>query len=1040
MDQNHIYQLFVATYNPDPGVHKQAELSIRGLEAQNGFLPIVLEIVSAEVLELGARQAAAIYFKNRVYRAWDRSKNTVAPINEEDRLLVKQRLLQALVTVPSAVKVQLAPSLKTILEMDFPDQWPHFMEQVQSFLSSSDTRQVYVGLLALRAVIRVYQWKDAERREPLHQIIQNIFPVVQQVCAGLVNADSFEAAEMIKTGFKIYHNSIIVELPKCLQDNDSLVSWGTLFIQMVEKPIPFNVLSADPTEREAYPWGKTKKWAYHCLNLLFGKFGNPAMLPAGTPRNSAFAKQFSSHFAPNIIQTYLMQIDGWIKKEHWLPLKCLTLSAAFLDDAIKHKATWQIIKPHTDVLVSQFIFPQLCISPEDELLWQNDPVDYIHKKIDPLEDFLSPQINVTNLLIDLASCRRKHTFMGILNFINNTLVTYLQTPDETKNGREKDGAMAIIGYLADLILSKKSPVANMMEPFFVAHVFPEFTSRFPYLRARACDITRRFSGLEFENEENINILYTFVLGCLRDNELPVKVQAALALQPMIFQPSLRESMEEQLPFIMEQLLNLSNEIDVDIISSVMENFVENFAQQLTPFAVQLCSQLRDMFLRVMDEIATNTSKQRADTTPEEEELDPTFGNDADVLSEKMKSAMGVLKTIGTLILSLESSPDVLQQLETALLPVITYTLQNNVMDLYDEIFEIIDSCTFSAKRVTPTMWSVFELIYKAFSDSAIDYMDAVLPPLDNYIFYGNEVFIANENYQRMMYDIIDSVMKSDQLTESDRTSACKLISSVLLNCRGHVDSVVLPFLNLAFQYIFTGSMRSIQFKVHCMEVVINCLYYNPVLTLRILEDNQWTQGFFTLWFQSLDKFSRVHDKKLIIVSLCSVLSLPVDQVPATVQAGWSQILATIIQVFDTLPKAIENREAMEKQYGDEDYTSVSDASWNEGGSTGDDDTVDNDDEDIQDEDQEYLEFLAQQAANMGGFDEDDEELEEELLFETPLDVIDPYVHFEQVFKDLQQHHPNAYTLLTKDVDADQQNTLMTICATAEQARSNLTEL
>jgi hypothetical protein len=30
-----------------------------------------------------------------------------------------------------------------------------------------------------------------------------------------------------------------------------------------------------------------------------------------------------------------------------------------------------------------------------------------------------------------------------------------------------------------------------------------------------------------------------------------------------------------------------------------------------------------------------------------------------------------------------------------------------------------------------------------------------------------------------------------------------------------------PFLNLAFQYIFTGTMKSTEFKVHCLEVVSN---------------------------------------------------------------------------------------------------------------------------------------------------------------------------------------------------------------------------
>ncbi|CAO3652340.1 unnamed protein product [Cunninghamella blakesleeana] len=1049
MDQNSVYQLFVSTYNPNPNVHKQAELNIRSIESQNGFLPVVLQIFSSEELELGARQAAAIYFKNRIYRAWDRTANVSSPISEADRNTVKQGLLHALVTAPNAVQVQLSSSLHTILEHDFPEKWPNFVNELQSFLSSSDVRLISVGLLALREVVKVYQWKDIDRREPLQEIIQQTFPTVLNICNNLVTMDSLDAALMLKTGLKIYHGSILVDLPKPLQESDSLVPWGTLFLQLIEKKIPLECLPQDPTEREAYLWGKTKKWAYHCLNSLFGKYGNPALLPPGSSnRYNAFAKHFVNNFAPNILQTYLQQIDGWIKKELWISNKCLMLTAAFLDDAVKHKITWQIVKPHVETLVGQFIFPQLCISFEDELLWQNDPVDYVHKKIDPLEDFNSPQVNVTNLLINLAHNRKKYTFTGILGFINNVLVAYLETPEEQKNGREKDGALAMIGCLANDILAKKSPVASMMDAFFVSHVFPEFKSRFPYLRARACDITRKFSNLDFSSEENVGILYENVLQCLHDNELPVKVQAALALQPMIRHESVRVAMEPSLPFIMQELLNLTNEIDVDILSTVMEEFVEVFAEQLTPFAVQLCTQLRDTFLRIMEELSqakaqhgnnnsNNSNNSNNNNNNNEGEENASFSGDIDELSDKTMAAMGVLKTIGTLILSLESSPEVLQQLENALLPVITYTLNNSIMDLYDEIFEIIDSCTFSAKRVTSTMWSVFELIYKAFKESAIDFMDAVGPPLDNYISYGKDVFVSNENFQHMMYDIIESVMKGDHLTESDRVTACKLIESMLLNCKGHIDTYIPPFLNLAFQYIFTGSMKSTEFKVHCLEVVINCIYYNPVLAIRVLENNQWTQGFFTMWFTLLDKFSRVHDKKLIILSLCQVLSLPPDQIPLSIQAGWSQILSTILVVFKTLPKAIENREDMEKMYS-EDYEEGDDSSaYEEGSSTGDDDTVDNDDdEDVRDEDDEYLEFLAQAAneGNDGSEADDEEEIEEEILFESPLDDIDPYIEFEQVFKNLQQNHIDSYSALTKDINAEQQNFLLSILNTAQQHR------
>lgn len=90
-------------------------------------MPIVLQILASEELELGARQAgkmsygrtyltvsthrtkiyihlAAIYFKNRLNKAWDGERESAVPINNDDRNMVKQTILQALVTAPNQVQ------------------------------------------------------------------------------------------------------------------------------------------------------------------------------------------------------------------------------------------------------------------------------------------------------------------------------------------------------------------------------------------------------------------------------------------------------------------------------------------------------------------------------------------------------------------------------------------------------------------------------------------------------------------------------------------------------------------------------------------------------------------------------------------------------------------------------------------------------------------------------------------------------------------------------------------------------------------------
>jgi hypothetical protein len=60
-----------------------------------------------------------------------------------------------------------------------------------------------------------------------------------------------------------------------------------------------------------------------------------------------------------------------------------------------------------------------------------------------------------------------------------------------------------------------------------------------------------------------------------------------------------------------------------------------------------------------------------------------------------------------------------------------------------------------------------------------------------------------------------------------------------------------------------------------------------------------------------------------------------------------------------------------------------------------------DDEDVHDDDAEYLEYLASQAAahaNDAEGDDFDDDVQEEVLFESPLDEIDPYIRFSDSFR------------------------------------------
>ena len=116
----------------------------------------------------------------------------------------------------------------------------------------------------------------------------------------------------------------------------------------------------------------------------------------------------------------------------------------------------------------------------------------------------------------------------------------------------------MIGTMADILLKKKT-YKDKLEQFLVNIVFPEFQSPHGHLRARACWMLHYFAGMKkirvfFYPGPWHGLIYIFIFAdvkyknpnvlsqsfnltiesLLRKNEeVPVKVEAAIALQMML---------------------------------------------------------------------------------------------------------------------------------------------------------------------------------------------------------------------------------------------------------------------------------------------------------------------------------------------------------------------------------------------------------------------------------------------------------------------------------------------------------------------------
>ncbi|KAK7754581.1 Nonsense-mediated mRNA decay protein 5 [Diatrype stigma] len=1025
MNAEAIRSRIVGTLSADANVRRQAELELKSAEGHAGFVDVLLDVLSAEADD-SVRLSTVIYLKNRTSKGWSKSDHYpdehLIPEDEKERF--RDRILPILASSYGPARQQLLQMIQRILHFDFPGKWPGFMDVTLRLLHANDPTSVLAGLQCLLVTCRAFRFKGAQDsgRVEFDKVVEASFPRLLQICNELVNQESDEAGEMLHIALKAYKHATWLELQSYLRQHQVNIGWCTIFLNTVSKAMPATAMHDDIDERERHHWWKAKKWAYFNLNRLWIRHGNPTSVETKDNEAVQYAKEFETTIAPEILKHYLAEIEKWVSKTAWLSKTCLSYTLVFLDECCRPKSMWNHLKPHLTNLVTHLVFPVLCLSDEDVEKFQEEPEEYLHRRLNFYEEVSAPDVAATNFLVSLTKVRRKQTF-ELLGFINSVVNNYEQAPEEEKNHIAKEGALRMIGTLAPVLLGKKSPIADQVEYFLVRYVFPDFKSSQGYLRARACDTIEKFEQLNFKDQNNLLIIYRHILDCMADTDLPVRVTAALALQPLIRHDAIRISMQQSIPTIMQQLLKLANECDIDALANVMEDFVEVFATELTPFAVALSEQLRDTYLRIVRELLDKNEARAGDD-----------GDYGDYLDDKSITALGVLQTIGTLILTLENTPDVLLHIEAVLMPVIQVTLENKLYDLYNEVFEIIDSCTFAAKSISPTMWQAFELIHATFKSGAELYLEDMLPALDNFVQFGAGHLIQKPEYVQALYGMVHDMFQDPKVGGVDRICACKLAEAMMLSLRGHIDQCVTGFVTMAMMVLNGPEVKVKSYKIHLMEMVINAIYYNPLLTLAVLESKGWTNKFFSLWFGNMDHFSRVHDKKLCIVAIVSLLSLNADQVPSSVAQGWPRLLSGITILFKSLPNAMKNREEALKDdftfdpnaydYEDEDEWAEDDANWNAEEGAGEEEHPE-----ARDGSTAYLEFLNEEAQKFRSLensyrdadDNSDDELgEDNVLLESPLDKIEPYGLFKGVLMKLQQENPPFYQSLAQTLTQDEQ--------------------
>ena len=503
----------------------------------------------------------------------------------------------------------------------------------------------------------------------------------------------------------------------------------------------------------------------------------------------------------------------------------------------------------------------------------------------------------------------------------------------------------------------------------------------------------------------------------------MRVEAAIGLLSLF--EDHEESIEIIKPFVaqlLRELLLLVKQTENDDIADALRDIIRIYGEDISGIAVDLCTSLVQTFSEIYDINADSPDPQ-------------VYNNDTEIAvddAEFSKSlvAMGILNSILSLLTAMSNNLPLLSQLEKCIDQLIEYLLKTGLLDLYEEVFQIIERLTDD--QVSPAMWKLLFLIYNCFQRDAFDYFPSIMPTLYNYVSVDEDTFLSNTRHMECVIEMCTGVLERSE-DENSQQYACKMLEIIILNLKGKVDAWLPAILTPPMRKL-TQSTQTPELRSQCFVVVISALFTSPDIVLQLLESTRFpncqesvTPQLLSGWIENPDELDGIHDRKISVLALCSLLRSPSALQLECFQRLAPIILPNMVQLLNTLIRAYEeNEEKSSASTGsdagsginlDEDETEVASKS------------IVSDGEDVLDDEDDVKEFqrLLRKA---GGGDEEHSsdssdhdldslqktELENE--YETLVDVdhdYDEFIAFKLLLETLSQHNPQWYALLTSQV-------------------------
>jgi len=116
-----------------------------------------------------------------------------------------------------------------------------------------------------------------------------------------------------------------------------------------------------------------------------------------------------------------------------------------------------------------------------------------------------------------------------------------------------------------------------MEEMLIRYILPELKSEQSFMRLRACQTYGVFGDMKFQNQDHIKSMVEGIFANMNEAQpLPVKFQAACALEKILSNDVATELVKPGLDTMLKCYLSLMNEFDNEDLVSAFESIMTIF--------------------------------------------------------------------------------------------------------------------------------------------------------------------------------------------------------------------------------------------------------------------------------------------------------------------------------------------------------------------------------------------------------------------------------------------------------------------------------